>query len=114
MTDLELWEDVHDIMGAGHETTATSTATAIYLISAHPEVEAKLVKEINQVLGMSKVLEKPVVVNSPNCKEVQSAPRHTHSFVLLYGTAALQGLSVFWAHTHLKGITELHLSLCQS
>lgn len=51
MTDLELWEDVHDIMGAGHETTATTTATALYLISAHPEVEAKVVEELNRVLG---------------------------------------------------------------
>ncbi|GMH33024.1 hypothetical protein BSKO_00858 [Bryopsis sp. KO-2023] len=51
MTDLELWEDVHDIMGAGHETTATSTATALYLISAHPEAEAKLVEELKRVLG---------------------------------------------------------------
>lgn len=28
--DEELWEDVHDVMGAGHETTATTAATAIY------------------------------------------------------------------------------------
>lgn len=28
--DEELWEDVHDVMGAGHETTATTAAAAIY------------------------------------------------------------------------------------
>ena len=38
MTDEELWEDVHDVMGAGHETTATTTAATLYCISAHPEV----------------------------------------------------------------------------
>lgn len=38
LTDEELWEDVHDIMGAGHETTATTTAAALYCISVHPEV----------------------------------------------------------------------------
>lgn len=58
MTDLELWEDVHDIMGAGHETTATSTATALYLISAHPEVETKLVEELNRVLGKLRIVNK--------------------------------------------------------
>jgi cytochrome P450 len=38
LTDEELWEDVHDVMGAGHETTATTTAATLYCISAHPEV----------------------------------------------------------------------------
>lgn len=30
LADEELWEDVHDVMGAGHETTATTAAAAIY------------------------------------------------------------------------------------
>jgi len=51
LSDEELWEDVHDIMGAGHETTATTTATTIYLISRHPEVEEKVVEELERVLG---------------------------------------------------------------
>ncbi|PRW33565.1 cytochrome P450 [Chlorella sorokiniana] len=51
MTDEELWEDVHDVMGAGHETTATTAAAALYAVSAHPEVEAKLVAELESVLG---------------------------------------------------------------
>eukprot|EP00245_Coleochaete_scutata_P018247 TRINITY_DN938_c0_g1_i1.p1 TRINITY_DN938_c0_g1~~TRINITY_DN938_c0_g1_i1.p1 ORF type:complete len:640 (+),score=112.42 TRINITY_DN938_c0_g1_i1:319-2238(+) len=51
LTDLELWEDVHDIMGAGHETTATTTTAAIFSISQHPEVEAKVVEEVRRVLG---------------------------------------------------------------
>ncbi|KAL4419812.1 hypothetical protein ABPG75_006910 [Micractinium tetrahymenae] len=51
MTDSELWEDVHDIMGAGHETTATTAAAALYCIAAHPEVEARAVAELQEVLG---------------------------------------------------------------
>jgi cytochrome P450 len=51
MTDEELWEDVHDVMGAGHETTATTLASALYCISAHPRVEAKVVAEMQRVLG---------------------------------------------------------------
>ncbi len=38
LDDEELWEDVHDVMGAGHETTATTSAAVIYCVSAHPEV----------------------------------------------------------------------------
>ncbi|WIA42697.1 hypothetical protein OEZ86_008649 [Tetradesmus obliquus] len=51
MTDEELWEDVHDVMGAGHETTATTTAAALYCISAHPAVESRLMAELQAVLG---------------------------------------------------------------
>lgn len=51
LSDEELWEDVHDVMGAGHETTATTTATTIYLISRHADVETKVVEELNRVLG---------------------------------------------------------------
>jgi hypothetical protein len=53
MTDEELWEDVHDIMGAGHETTATTTAAALHCISFHPEVERRVLSELDSVLGTS-------------------------------------------------------------
>jgi hypothetical protein len=39
------------VMGAGHETTATTTAAALYCISAHPAVEQQLVAELQSVLG---------------------------------------------------------------
>ena len=51
MTEEELWEDVHDVMGAGHETTATTTAALLYSIVAHPEVYAKVLAEVDRVLG---------------------------------------------------------------
>jgi len=51
MTDEELWEDVHDIMGAGHETTATTTAAVLYCVSAHPEVARRVRDELSAVLG---------------------------------------------------------------
>lgn len=38
-------------MGAGHETTATTTAAVLYCIAAHPEVEARVVQELEAVLG---------------------------------------------------------------
>lgn len=51
LTDEELWEDVHDVMGAGHETTGTTTAALIYCVSTHPEVEEKLMGELKNVCG---------------------------------------------------------------
>eukprot|EP00210_Caulerpa_lentillifera_P007260 g6946.t1 len=51
MTDEELWEDVHDIMGAGHETTASALSALLYLIAVHPEVEKKLIHELKTVLN---------------------------------------------------------------
>eukprot|EP00897_Mesotaenium_endlicherianum_P009449 jgi/Mesen1/8532/ME000482S07990 len=50
LSDLELWEDVHDIMGAGHETTATTLTATLFSISQHPHVEAQVVKELERVL----------------------------------------------------------------
>lgn len=38
-------------MHAGHETTATTTAAALYCISAHPAVERQLLAELQNVLG---------------------------------------------------------------
>ena len=56
LTDEELWEDVHDVMGAGHETTGTTTAVVLYCVSTHPEVEEKLIAELRDVCGAAPVL----------------------------------------------------------
>ncbi|EFJ41317.1 cytochrome P450 [Volvox carteri f. nagariensis] len=53
LSDEELWEDVHDIMGAGHETTATTTAALLYCISAHPDVRQRVEQELDDVLAPS-------------------------------------------------------------
>lgn len=52
LTDEELWEDVHDVMGAGHETTGTTTAAVLYCVSTNPEVEEKLIAELREVCGV--------------------------------------------------------------
>ena len=63
LTDEELWEDVHDIMGAGHETTASTTAATLYSISVHPEVETRVIAELRTVCGAEYTL-RPVVLFS--------------------------------------------------
>jgi len=49
--DEQLRNEVLATLIAGHETTATALAWAWYLLSQHPEVEAELHHELDQVLG---------------------------------------------------------------
>ncbi len=50
MTDVQLRDEALTIFLAGHETTANALTWTWYLLSQHPEVEAKLHKEIDEVL----------------------------------------------------------------
>jgi cytochrome P450 len=51
MTDRQLRDEAVTIVLAGHETTANALTWAWYLLSQHPEVEAKLHEELDTVLG---------------------------------------------------------------
>jgi cytochrome P450 len=51
MSDRQLRDEVVTLLLAGHETTALALSFALYLLDRHPEVEAKLVRELEQVLG---------------------------------------------------------------
>lgn len=51
MSDKQLRDEVATVFGAGHETTANTLTWTWYLLSQHPEVEAKLHAELAQVLG---------------------------------------------------------------
>lgn len=51
MTDLQLRDEIMTILLAGHETTASSLTWTWYLLSQHPEAEAKLIDELDTVLG---------------------------------------------------------------
>lgn len=46
MTDEQLRDEVMTMFVAGHETTANAMAWLLYLVSQHPDIEAKLVSEI--------------------------------------------------------------------
>lgn len=50
MTDAQLRDELMTIFLAGHETTANALTWTWYLLSQHPEVEAKLHEEIDEVL----------------------------------------------------------------
>lgn len=51
MTDAQLRDEAVTLVLAGHETTANALAWTWYLLSQHPEAEARLHAELEQVLG---------------------------------------------------------------
>jgi len=51
MNDQQLLDEVKSLILAGHETTSLSLSWTFYLLSQHPEVEARLVEEVRKVLG---------------------------------------------------------------
>jgi cytochrome P450 len=51
MTDQQLRDEVITLLLAGHETTALALSWTWYLLSQHPEVDARLAAELQEVLG---------------------------------------------------------------
>ncbi len=51
MSDRQLRDEMMTLFGAGQETTATALTWTWYLLSRHPEVEAKLREELDRVLA---------------------------------------------------------------
>jgi cytochrome P450 len=51
MSDVQLRDEMMTLFLAGHETTALALSWACYLLTQHPEVEKKLVEEVQTVLG---------------------------------------------------------------
>ncbi len=50
MTNQQLLDESLILFAAGHETTANATSWLLYLIAQHPDVETKLLAEIDRVL----------------------------------------------------------------
>jgi cytochrome P450 len=51
LTNSELRDEVMTMFLAGHETTAVALTFTLYLLSQHPEVEARVRDELGRVLG---------------------------------------------------------------
>lgn len=51
MTDMELRDEVTTLIVTGHESTANATVWTLYALAQHPEVTARVRKEIVQVCG---------------------------------------------------------------
>ncbi|MFN8447157.1 MAG: cytochrome P450 [Anaerolineae bacterium] len=51
MTDRQVRDEAMTVFGAGHETTASALMWTWYLLSQHPDIEARLLDELDAVLG---------------------------------------------------------------
>ncbi|MEZ5564976.1 MAG: cytochrome P450 [Gammaproteobacteria bacterium] len=51
MTDWRLLDEINTLIIAGHETSAGTLNWAWYLLSRHPDVEARLLAEIDAFTG---------------------------------------------------------------
>ncbi|GBM33173.1 Cytochrome P450 4V2 [Araneus ventricosus] len=60
-SEEDIREELITFLVAGHDTTATSITWALYLIGLHPDVQAKIHKELDLVFGDD--LERPVTVD---------------------------------------------------
>jgi cytochrome P450 len=55
LSDIELRDNVVTFIGAGHETTALTLAYALYLIANAPEVQERLLREVQDVCGDKRI-----------------------------------------------------------
>jgi cytochrome P450 len=68
MTDVQIRDEALTLFLAGHETTANAMTWTWYLLSQHPEKEAKLYEELDRVLA-GRV---PAMDDIPNLKYTES------------------------------------------
>jgi cytochrome P450 len=62
MSDGQLRDEMMTLFLAGHETTATALAWTWYLLASHPDVEARLIDELERALGGRN----PTIADLPN------------------------------------------------
>jgi cytochrome P450 len=73
MSDLQVRDEAMTLFGAGHETTAVTLTWTWYLLSQHPEVEAKLHEELARVLGGRT----PTIADLPNLPYTEMVIKET-------------------------------------
>jgi cytochrome P450 len=68
MSDEQVRDEVLTIFLAGYETVANGLTWTWYLLSQHPEVEAKLHAELDEVLGAGPAARLPTLADYPNLR----------------------------------------------
>ena len=70
MEEHQVIDEILILLIAGHETTAATLTWAFYLLSEHPEIEARVRDELNTVLNGRN----PAHVNSPTQRNERGKP----------------------------------------
>ncbi len=69
MNDKQIRDEIITLMLAGHETSATALVWTFYLLARHPDIEQRLLEELEQVLGGRAALSADLA-NLPYLKQV--------------------------------------------
>lgn len=64
LTNEDIREEVDSFMFAGHDTTSSGITFTLYCLAKHPEVQQKVIEEIQEVMG--KDIKKPITLQMLN------------------------------------------------
>ncbi len=70
ITDIEIVDNLLTFIAAGHETTALALTWSLYLLSLYPDVEARVLAEIERVSGPTGVLQPEKVAELTYTRQV--------------------------------------------
>lgn len=91
MSDRQVRDEVLTLFVAGHETTSTGLAWAIYLAARHPDVYAKLEREVDALGGPPRLEDLPQL---GYCLRVFREALRLHPPVYLFGRDSVGDVSI--------------------
>jgi cytochrome P450 len=77
MSDLQLKDEIMTIFLAGHETTSNALTWTFYLLSQHPNAEARLYAELRSILGDKDAMRIPTVEDIPKLEYTEKVFRES-------------------------------------
>ncbi len=92
-SDTDVIDNILTFIGAGHETTALALTWTFYLLSKHPDVEAKMLAEIETVTG-SAPLEAAQVADLQYTRQVVMESMRVYSPVSIVGREVMQDFTL--------------------
>lgn len=55
LSDIDMREEVHTFMFAGHDTVGTSVSWILYALGRHPEYQKRIIEEYNGIVGTKEI-----------------------------------------------------------
>lgn len=93
LSDTDVIDNILTFIGAGHETTALALTWTYYLLSQHPEVEAKILAEIASITGGA-ALEAGQVADLAYTRQAVMEAMRVYSPVSMIGRTVMQGFRI--------------------